>query len=98
TDIAWLGGLIRHVLEKEAYFKEYVVAFTNAPVIIREDFRDTEDLDGIFSGWNVQDGKYHVDSWQYEGAGTIPAAGHNHLPVDAGAGADELGQAPAPHQ
>ncbi len=95
TDIAWLGGLIRHVLEEEAYFKEYVLAFTNAPVIVREDFRDTEDLDGLFSGWNAQEGKYHVDSWQYEGAGTIPAAGHKHLPADAGAGADAPDKRPA---
>ena len=90
TDIVWLGGLIRHVLEKEAYFKEYVLAFTNAPVIVREDFRDTEDLDGLFSGWDARDGGYRVDSWQYEGAGTIPAAGHKHLPADAGAGADAM--------
>src|SRR5690348_8266706 len=60
TDIAWLGGLIRYVLEKEAFFREYVVAFTNAPVIIGKDFRDTEDLDGLFSGWNREEGKYHV--------------------------------------
>ncbi len=35
TDIAFLGGIIRHVLEKERYFREYVVPYTNAAVIIR---------------------------------------------------------------
>ncbi len=95
TDIAWLGGLIRYVLEKEAYFREYVVAFTNAPVIIKKDFLDTEDLDGLFSGWNADEGKYHVDSWQYEGAGTIPAAGHKHLPAGSAAGADAQDKRPA---
>src|SRR5262249_25707917 len=64
TDIVWLGALIRHVLEKEAYFKEYVVAYTNAPVIILPDFKDTEDLDGIFSGWDRENGKYDISSWQ----------------------------------
>jgi formate dehydrogenase major subunit len=95
SDIAWLGGLIRYVLEKEAYFKEYVVAFTNAPVILREDFRDTEDLDGLFSGWSAKDGEYQVDSWQYEGAGTVPAAGHKHLPAGSTAGADAPDKRPA---
>src|SRR5215813_8145543 len=95
TDIAWLGGLIRYVLEKEAYFREYVVAFTNAPVIIRGEFRDTEDLDGLFSGWDSEIGKYEIDSWQYEGAGTVPAAGHKHLPAHDAAGADRKDKRPA---
>jgi formate dehydrogenase major subunit len=43
TDIAFLGGLIRHVLETESYFREYVVHYTNAPTIIDERFRDVED-------------------------------------------------------
>ena len=30
TDVAFLGGVIRHVIETESYFKEYVVNFTNA--------------------------------------------------------------------
>ena len=28
--------------------------YTNAPTIIREDFRDTEDLGGVFSGWDAE--------------------------------------------
>ena len=47
TDIAFLGGLIRHVLETESYFKEYVVHYTNAATIVNEDFQDTEDLGGV---------------------------------------------------
>ena len=86
TDIAWLGGLIHHVLEKEAHFREYVVAFTNAPVIVSEDFRDTEDLDGLFSGFLKDQGKYEIESWQYQGVGTVPAAGHKHITGQPGAG------------
>src|ERR671933_237926 len=37
TDIAFLGGLIHYVLENERYFHEYVVAYTNAPAIIKEE-------------------------------------------------------------
>src|SRR5579884_3511503 len=50
TDIAFLGGIIRYVLEHDRYFRDYVVAYTNAPTIVGEEFRDSEDLDGVFSG------------------------------------------------
>src|SRR4029078_2015633 len=39
--------------------------YTNASTIIRDDFRDTEDLDGVFSGWNESTGKYDTSSWRY---------------------------------
>src|SRR5688572_1792666 len=50
SDIAFLGGLIRYVIENEKYLKEYVVHYTNAPTIVSDDFKDTEDLEGVFSG------------------------------------------------
>src|SRR5689334_11263402 len=50
SDIAFLGGLIRYVLENDKYLRDYVVAYTNAGTIISDDFKDTEDLDGVFSG------------------------------------------------
>src|SRR5207253_7549937 len=44
---------------------DLVVHYTNAATILREDFKDTEDLDGLFSGW---DGKqYDPESWLYAG-------------------------------
>src|SRR5438876_2127990 len=49
SDIAFLGGLINYVLTHDRWFKEYVVAYTNAAVIVSDDFKDTEDLDGLFS-------------------------------------------------
>src|SRR6185503_13869566 len=52
TDIAFLGGVINHVLSNEKDFREYVLAYTNASTIVNEDFRDTEDLDGLFSGFD----------------------------------------------
>jgi len=51
SDIVFLGALINWVLRNERYFKEYVDAFTNASYLVAEDFRDTEDLDGLFSGF-----------------------------------------------
>jgi formate dehydrogenase major subunit len=44
-----------------------VTAYTNAPVILREDYQDTEDLDGLFSGFDKQTGRYDPASWQYQG-------------------------------
>ena len=44
SDIVFLGALIHYVLENERYFRDYVVHYTNAATILREDFRDTEDL------------------------------------------------------
>jgi formate dehydrogenase major subunit len=51
TDIVFLGALIKWLIESERYFKEYVVAYTNASYLVGEAFLDTEDLDGLFSGF-----------------------------------------------
>src|SRR2546423_7368309 len=51
TDVAFLGGLVHQVLSRGREFREYVVAYTNAASLVSEDFGDTEDLDGLFSGW-----------------------------------------------
>src|SRR6201999_815240 len=50
SDIAFLGAIVNHVLTEEKYFREYVLAYTNASTILSEDFADTEDLEGVFSG------------------------------------------------
>ena len=39
-------------------FTEYVLAYTNASTIIEEGFEDTEDLAGLFSGFDSQDDCY----------------------------------------
>jgi formate dehydrogenase major subunit len=75
TDIVFLGALVNHVLENELDFREYVVSYTNAAAIIGEEFRDTEDLDGLFSGYDPDSGQYDPASWQYENAPQSPAAG-----------------------
>ena len=84
TDVAFLGGLIRYVIEHERYFRDYVVPYTNAATIISEQFLDTEDLEGLFSGF--ADGTYDPSSWQYEGIDVVPAAGHKELFAQLGAG------------
>jgi formate dehydrogenase major subunit len=70
SDIAFLGGLINYVLSKERWFKEYVLAYTNASTLIEEGFEDTEDLAGLFSGYDPGESKYDAakGKWGYEGS------------------------------
>jgi formate dehydrogenase major subunit len=68
SDVLFLGGLINYVLTHEKIFRDYVVAYTNAPTILRDDFRDTEELGGFFSGWDPQKKAYDPTSWLYQGA------------------------------
>jgi formate dehydrogenase major subunit len=67
SDLVLLGALVNYVLERNAYFREYVVAYTNASSIVSDEFRDTEDLDGLFSGFDPARGTYQTDSWAYAG-------------------------------
>jgi formate dehydrogenase major subunit len=70
SDVLFLGAMVNHIIQNNRYFHDYVVHYTNAPTIIREDFKDTEDLGGVFSGLGVnQQGEkeYDPSSWLYEG-------------------------------
>jgi formate dehydrogenase major subunit len=66
TDIVFLGAVINYILQNGRDFREYVQYFTNAPAILKEDFQDTEDLDGLFSGFDPETGHYDPLSWHYE--------------------------------
>src|SRR4051794_14917011 len=66
SDIAFLGGLVNHVLSNDLDFREYVVAYTNAAAVVDDSFQDTEDLDGLFSGWDAEERRYDPATWQYE--------------------------------
>lgn len=69
SDIVLLGAIINYIITNELWFKEYVTAYTNAAQLISEDFRDTEDLDGLFSGYDPETGSYDPSSWQYDDSG-----------------------------
>jgi formate dehydrogenase major subunit len=76
SDIIFLGALINYVLTGNRDFREYVVHYTNAPAILREDFRDTEDLGGVFSGWDDRTHQYSPETWAFQGATPSPSSGH----------------------
>ena len=67
ADIAFLGGIVNYILSNELDFREYVLAYTNASTLVSEEFRDTEDLDGLFSGYDPETNTYDQSSWQYAG-------------------------------
>jgi formate dehydrogenase major subunit len=67
SDIAFLGGLINYIISEAKWFKEYVEHYTNASTIVSEKFQDTEDLDGLFSGFDADKRSYDTMSWAYAG-------------------------------
>src|SRR5215475_1539707 len=95
TDIIFLGALINYVLQNNREFHEYVVHYTNAGTILREDFKDTEELGGLFSGWQDEQKEYNPETWLYEGASTkkseLPTPGHHE--AEGGHGKDRGGEA-----
>src|SRR5205085_12224463 len=65
--IAFLGDVADYIVEHELWFDEYVKHYTDAPVSVDDGFRDTEDADGLFSGWDPEKGQYDVKTWRYQG-------------------------------
>ena len=63
SDIAVLGGLVRHVLEHDLHHADYVAAHTNASFIVGEAFGFA---DGLFSGFDEAASGYDKTSWEYE--------------------------------
>ncbi len=63
TDIAFLSGVIRYLLEADKIQHEYVRAFTNAAFIVKEGFGFQ---DGLFTGYQEDTRQYDRSSWDYE--------------------------------
>src|SRR5947209_13155993 len=97
SDIVFLGALINYTLTNEKYFRDYVVPYTNASTILREDFKDTEELGGVFSGFDPRNKSYSPETWLYEGSPQKqPITGHSasgggHA-KDRGGEAGDLGE------
>ena len=52
----------------DRWFHEYVLAYTNASTLIEEGFKDAEDLDGLFSGYEPEEHAYRPRQghWAYQ--------------------------------
>lgn len=70
SDLVFLGALINHAINSErwqtdSFFREYVGHYTNGPRIVDPAFRDTEDLGGLFSGFDPATGRYDTATWAF---------------------------------
>ena len=68
TDIAFLGGMIKYILDNKQYSEEYVALYTNAPFIVGKTF---DFKDGLFSGFEKNPegpvlGHYDKGQWAFE--------------------------------
>ena len=63
TDIPFMGGMIKYILDNDLIQKEYVVEYTNASFIIGEKF---EFKDGLFSGYDPATRTYDKSMWAFE--------------------------------
>ena len=63
SDIGFLGGMIKYILDNDLYFKEYVVNYTNASFIVGKDYSFK---DGLFSGYDPKTHKYDKSTWKFE--------------------------------
>ena len=79
SDIAFLGGIIRYILANDLWFRDFALAYTNIATIIEDGYRDTEDNDGVFSGFDTKNGSYLQDTWQYVGETVPPAIAEHYV-------------------
>jgi formate dehydrogenase major subunit len=75
SDIVFLGAIVNHVLSTGKFFRDYVLAYTNAATILTEDYAGPEDLDGVFSGLDPEERFYDFHTWQYQGLEVQAASG-----------------------
>jgi len=61
TDIAFLGGMIKYIIDNNKWFDEYVKNYTNAPFIVDESYSFN---DGLFSGYDAATRKYDRSGWK----------------------------------
>ncbi|MGH7324540.1 MAG: molybdopterin-dependent oxidoreductase, partial [Candidatus Rokuibacteriota bacterium] len=66
TNIVFFGGLIHYAIENRKYFHDYVVAYTNAPLLLDPSFKTPADLDGLFSGYDAPKRRYDQSTWKFQ--------------------------------
>ena len=64
TDIAFLGGMIKYILDNNLIQEAYVKNYTNASFLVNPAFKLPGENKGVFSG--LEGGKYSKDTWSYQ--------------------------------
>lgn len=62
TDIAFLGGMIKYVIENRKYFQDYIIDYTNGSYILGKKYGFK---DGLFSGFDQESKTYDASTWAY---------------------------------
>lgn len=67
SDIAFLGGILRYILEGRRWFEEYVLHYTNAATLIAEGF-SFDAGKGVFCGYDPERDAYDAapGAWEYQ--------------------------------
>jgi formate dehydrogenase major subunit len=63
TDIAFLGGMIKYIIDNNLIQDEYVKYYTNASQIISPDY---DFQDGLFTGFDAEKRNYNKKTWTTE--------------------------------
>ena len=63
TDITFLSGVLLYLIENNKINAEYVKHYTNASLLVRDDFAFEE---GLFSGYDAEKRQYDKSSWNYQ--------------------------------
>ena len=79
--------MIRYILDKKLYQKEYVMNYTNATFLIDPSYK-FDVADGLFSGWDEKEKAYSNKTWMYQTEKVIP---WNTEPSAPGAWVDNPG-------
>src|SRR5881628_670702 len=66
TNIVFFGGVIRYAIESKKYFHDYVVAYTNAPLLLDPNLKTPAELDGLFSGFDPARRSYDQSTWKFQ--------------------------------
>jgi formate dehydrogenase major subunit len=95
SDIIFLGAMVNYAITNDKVFREYVMHYTNGPTLVRDDFKDTEDLGGLFSGWDAEKKQYSPETWLYAGSPEKEVGGEKpgHAEAGGGHGKDRGGEA-----
>ena len=63
SDIAFLGGMIKYILDNKLYFEEYVREYTNAPLVVNKKYGFKN---GLFAGFDAKKAAYDKKAWAFE--------------------------------
>ena len=63
TDIAFLSGVAKYLIDNDKIQKRYVAAYSNAAFVVKEGFDFT---DGVFAGYDENKRDYDKSTWDYE--------------------------------